>query len=335
MVFALSAAVIQAAQAEDEVSNQDEIVLKNGSRIVGTITGTRDGVVTLETDFAGTLSVSLDQVQSLQSPEAVVALMTDDTVIEDMPLVVDNGVLVAGANQTYPLENLAVVNPAPWELGQGYQWTGLLNFALAMERGNTDTDELDYKLESVWLSTRDRYTLQFNGEIDEANGEKNADNWALRGKWDYFLTDPNYWGIQAFAEKDKFADLDLRYLVGPYIGRQIFADPLFTLSAEIGASYVNEEFNIAPDDDYGAANWAFRATSDYLGGDSQLYFNQTGVWNLEETSDVIVNTTLGLSFPLLWNFEAAAEVLWEYDSGAVDNVDDMDETYRIRIGYTW
>ena len=34
-------------------------------------------------------------------------------------------------------------------------------------------------------------------------------------------------------------------------------------------------------------------------------------------------------------FEAAAEILWEYDSGAVDNVDEMDETYSLRIGYTW
>ena len=49
----------------------------------------------------------------------------------------------------------------------------------------------------------------------------------------------------------------------------------------------------------------------------------------------MVNTTFGLSFPLLWSLEAAAEVLFEYDSGAVDDVDDLDETYKFRIGYTW
>jgi len=28
-------------------------------------------------------------------------------------------------------------------------------------------------------------------------------------------------------------------------------------------------------------------------------------------------------------------VLIEYDSGAVDNVEELDETYSFRIGYTW
>ena len=70
-------------------------------------------------------------------------------------------------------------------------------------------------------------------------------------------------------------------------------------------------------------------------GDSRLYLNQLGVWNLDETSDYLVNTTIGLAFPLLWGFEAAAEVLLEYDAGAVEGVEKLDETYALRLGYTW
>jgi hypothetical protein len=154
-------------------------------------------------------------------------------------------------------------------------------------------------------------------------------------KWDYFLTDPNYWGMHVAAEKDKFQDLDLRYRVGPYLGRQYFDQPLFSMSAELGVAYVNETYNVAEDQDYPASTWSLEATSDYLGGDSKMYFNQEGIWNLDETSEVIVNSTFGLSFPLMWNFEAAAEILWEYDSGAVEGIDDTDETYNIRIGYAW
>jgi hypothetical protein len=75
--------------------------------------------------------------------------------------------------------------------------------------------------------------------------------------------------------------------------------------------------------------------SNYLGGDSRLYLNHTGIWNLEETSELILNTTFGLAFPLLFNFEAAAEVMLNYDSGAVEGVEDLDQTYSFRIGYTW
>ena len=177
--------------------------------------------------------------------------------------------------------------------------------------------------------------MRWAGERDEANNEKTTDKWRASGKWDYFLKGPNYWGLQIFAEEDKFQDLDLRYLVGPYVGRQFYDEPIFSFSGEIGASYVNEEFKVAEDQDYPAATWALHSSSNYLGGISKLYFDQFGVWNLDETSDVIVNTTIGLAFPLLWNLEAAAELLWEYDSGAVDDVDEMDETYKVRLGYTW
>ena len=324
------------AQAETSEKAQDELILKNGSRLIGTVTSSRDGVVTIETDFAGTLSIDMAQIASVSARNPVVVLLADESVLREESATINEEYLVLpSAVAPYPLESLSVLNPEPWELGQGYRWTGGVSFALAMRRGNTDTDELDYKFDSKWRSKRDRYTLNFGGEQDEANGEKNADNWHLIGKYDYFLEDPNYVGLLASAEKDKFKDLDLRYLAGPYLGRQFYEEPIFSLSGELGISYVTEEYNVAEDQDYGASNWNLQMTSDYLGGDSSLYFNQNGIWNLEDTSDVIVNSTFGLSFPLLWSLEAAAEVLFEYDSGAVEDVDDMDETYKFRIGYTW
>lgn len=333
-VLPLAAAVVAALSAPMALAT-DEVVLIDGSRILGTVTGSRDGVVTVDTEFAGTLEISLDKVKSLNTAEPATLLLADESIITDVPLLIEEGELVAGPSAKMSIDQLDILNPEPWELGQGYNWTGLVNAALVLERGNTDTDELDYRLDTQWRSVRDRYTLRFNGEIDEANGTKSADNWQAQAKYDYFLTDPNYWGVQALAEKDKFQDLNLRYLIGPYYGRQIFSEPELTFSAEVGASYVNEDFDVADDQDYPAGNWEFNMTSNYLGGDSSLYFRQFGIWNLDETSDVIVNSTFGLAFPLFLGFEGAAEVVLEYDSGAVDDVDELDQTYRFRLGYGW
>lgn len=327
------------AWAQEEPAATDEIELKNGSRVIGKVTGIRDGVVTVETDFAGALSVSLDQIITMTTSDPATLLLADESVIEEQGIEVRDSQLVVGEPgapaETYALDQLRIANPEPWELGEGYNATGLVSFAFAIERGNSDTDELDYKLESYWRSLRDRFTLKLDGEVDEANDQKNADNWLAQGKYDYFLSDVTYWGVNVSAEADEFKDLDLRYLIGPYIGRDFFTDPLFTLTGEIGASYVNEDFITAEDQDYTAANWYLRMTSNYLGGDSQLYFDQRGIWNLDQTSDVVIDTAVGLSFPLLWRLEAAAEVLWEYDSGAVEGVEELDETYRLRVGYSW
>ncbi|HBM82126.1 MAG TPA: DUF481 domain-containing protein, partial [Halieaceae bacterium] len=172
IIYSLRPAVVAVALAAGVLAGSaiaaDEIVLKNGSRILGTVTGVRDGVVTVDTEFAGTLKVKQDQVESLSSGEPIVLKLADGTVVEESSLRVEGETLLLAADSapvaTYPLAELAITNPQPWELGQGYRWTGQVSLALEMQRGNTDTDELDYGIESIWRSLEDRYTLRFDGE---------------------------------------------------------------------------------------------------------------------------------------------------------------------------
>lgn len=337
--MAIALCLAAAVSADEAVVHQDEIVLKSGSKIIGTVTGSRDGVISVETDFAGTLEIGLDKIASAKTRGPVVIQLANETVLPEQPLVIQDEKLISatqtGPEEAYALDEVLLVNPEPWELGQGYWWRGVVSLAVAAQRGNTDTDELDYSLESIWRSKQDRYTLRYNGERDKTNDETTVEKWFAQGKYDYFFNGPNYGGIQGSAEHDKFTDLDLRWLIGPYLGRQFYEDPAFTLSAELGASYVDEDFIEAEDQDYVAANWAVNASSDYLGGDSRLYLDHRGIVSMDDASDYILNTILGLAFPLLWDFEAAAEIQLDYDNGAVEGVEELDQTYRFRVGYTW
>lgn len=346
LVLSLLLAVVNGAWAEDanvtpetDVVPLDEVLLNNGSRILGTVISSRDGLIVIETDFAGTLSIDSETVKAMRTQGSLVVQLADGHVIRDQPILLEEeGMVVttdAGGKRSYGMKDILLVNPEPWELGDGYKAFGLVSFAWSVQRGNTDTDELDYKMESFWRSLEDRYTLKMDGELDETNRIKNADNWRITGKYDYFLEGTNYWGAKAVAESDEFADLDLRAYAGPYYGRQFFEAPELALSGELGLSYVTEDFITAEDQEYIGMNWDIHASSNYLGGESRLYLDHVGIWNLEQTEDIILNTTFGLSFPLLGSLEAAAEIVLEYDSGAVSTVEELDETYRFRIGYTW
>ena len=328
-----------AAIAEESAVPQDEIILKNGSKVLGTVTSARDGVLTVETDFAGTLSISSEKVLSVHTEGELVVQMADGQIIRDKPITMEGDLIIItegnGDQLSYAITDIQLINPEEWELGNGYKASGNVSFAWALERGNSDTDELDYRLESIWRSLEDRYTVRFNGEVDEANDTEIADNWTIIGKYDYFLQDYWYTGVNVSAEQDQFADLDLRYYLGAYLGHQFYTESIFSLEAELGLAYVNEDFTTAPDQDYPGANWSVRISSDYLGAGTSLYINHDAIWNLDTTEDIILNTAFGLSFPLLGNLEAAAEVLYEYDSGAVTDIEKLDETYNFRIGYTW
>lgn len=116
---------------------------------------------------------------------------------------------------------------------------------------------------------------------------------------------------------------------------QFFDLPVFSLSGEVGASWVREDFITAEDQEYPAANWSISLESDVLGTDTRLYVDQLGIVDLSKPSEVLLRTSAGMNYPLLWGFEITGEIRLDYDSGAVQGVEKLDQTYSLRLGYRW
>lgn len=339
MKFRQILALLMAA-ALSNPSLADEIVLKNGSRIIGTLVSAEDSGIIFDTPFAGKITVAGENIERITTSESVNLKLKDNTILRDQQLITtEDGTVASGPDGTrekFDPDEIAFVNPEPWRMGEGYRWFGDINFAMQLERGNTDTDEIDSDLESIWRSLRDRYTIRGAYELDKANGDKNKNQWRIRNKYDRFRVESpdDYYGVQIAFAYDEFADLDLRTTFGPYIGRQFFQSHYLTLSGEIGIVYVDEQFDVAEDNDFFGSNWEFRASSGIIPG-IELYADQTGVLNFDAADELLVDTRAGFSFPTLWGIKASVEALWEYDGGAVEGVDDMDETYNFKIGYQW
>ena len=221
-------------------------------------------------------------------------------------------------------------------LGQGFKWSGFVSFSWDIESGNTDKNELDYLLDTQWRKGSTRWILKGEGESDKVSNEKNADNWTLMVKSDHFLADTKYWGTALYLESDQFADLDRWTFVAGYYGWQWFGKPRFTLMTEPGLAYVTEDFIVASEEKkYSSSTWNIDASSNILGKKTHLYLNQVGVWNLEATKDLVLNTRVGLSVPLLRKVEVASEIKLEFDSSAPEGIEELDQTYKIRLGYRW
>lgn len=315
----------------------DRVELRDGSVVYGIFNDADGGKIVIETEFAGTLEIDQSQVVAVKIESEVVLQMEDGRVIETDGLEVADQQLALGddGDLSYALAELMRVNPEPWELGKGYKFGGNASISFNSQRGNSDLDELDYRILSNWESLRDRIRLTAFGEIDEAQGVTNAENWTVRARYDRTQTGDWYWGIGASAEEDQFADLNLRASIGPYVGRKFFTEPVFQLEAETGFAYISEDFVGADDREYIGTTWDVHMQSNYLGGNSRLYLDHQGIWNLDQAENLVLNTTLGLAFPFLGGIEGAAEVVWELNTGAVEGTEELDETYRLRLGYSW
>jgi putative salt-induced outer membrane protein YdiY len=319
------------------LAGSDRIELSNGSVVIGRFVDADEGVVKIETDFAGTLSIDQQRIVAMNVQSPLTLQFSDGSLVESDSLVVAEKTvdLDARSHGTFALDELTRINPEPWELGRGYRHRGNASSGFNMQRGNTVVDELDYRVESRWTGLEDRYTLKLEGEIREANRRRNAENWMITAKYDRFQVGEYYVGFSASMEEDRFADLDLRTRAGPYVGRRFLDRSPLTLELEAGVSYIEEQFGSAPDREYMGLTWNVRSESDYLGNDSRLYVEHTGIRNLADRASTILDTTVGLSFPLLGGLQGATEVVLNYNSGAVENVEELDQTYRFRLGYTW
>lgn len=333
-LFTIYFAAFGASQTQ---ANNDRIELSNGSIIIGTFVDADNGKVMVDTEYGGLLVLDQTKIVSMQVNSELQLQMEDGSVIETEKLLVADQTLTLDQDPsaTYALEQLMRINPEPWELGRGYRHQGLASSAFSLQRGNTVLDELDYKVESRWRGLADRYTFKLEGELREANGEPTAENWMITSKYDRFRVGNYYWGLAASAEQNRFADLNLRTTLGPYLGRSLLKGSPFVLELEAGLSQVNEDFGEGENRGYVGLTWSLRSESEYFGRDSRLYVDHSGVKNLAAGNNLILNTTLGLAFPVLGQVQGAIEIVLNYNSGAVAGTEDLDQTYRFRLGYSW
>ncbi len=329
------------AAAENSATNiPDSITLANGSVIHGTVSNIKNGKVHINTDFAGTLQIDSKKIVEMSTHNPVVVKLSNGTVLENVliELVNQTPILQTVGTQSeavVALTDIVAINPEPWQIGEGYKHEGGASLALVQQRGNSDTDQLDYKLEGKWTGDDDRFSVTAEGELDESDGMTNAENWLVTGKYDRFMGGTTYLGVNSSLKQDVFADLDMRFYLGPYFGRQYYDTNRFKLSAELGLTYVQENYISADDRSYPGANWTVSIGSDIFGADTELYLTHKGIWDLDSLEDIVLDTRIGLKIPLLMNIQAAAEYSLEYDSGAVAGVDEIDQSLKVRFGYRW
>lgn len=354
LFFLISIAVAWPQQAQAIV--QSRVLLFDGSIIVGDIVSYENDAVTLNTSFNRELSIEASLIKDIEAPAEDLSIATlmlkDGRKVEAAPFIVTSGVLALSDGEIVKLSDVDKLNPEPWEMGQGYAWKGLASVALTVARGNTDADQLDLGVNTQFDSTRDRITLRASAERDtaivsvpSASGDgsfervskPSADNWRIIGKYDYYLKDltKHYLGVNASVEADKFTDIRLRSYIGPYYGRKLFNGSWGKLDGELGFVRVDTDFYTADDTEYYGANWNFTGESMVLGGDSRLYLTHVGILNISDGNSVILDTTLGLGFPFFFGLEAAAELSIDYDGAAAAGKDAVDQSYNLRVGYSW
>jgi putative salt-induced outer membrane protein len=172
-----------------ESATKFHLVLKDGQVVVGTVKGSPTGLA-VTTEETGTVSVALDSIQTLRSPEGQAA---------------------------YEAELERLRNPRLRDL-----WSGFLDTGLAMSRGNSDVTTLNVSLSAARTSPRDKISAYITSLYSRSNASGVAMTTAnaIRGGVRYDVNiRPRLFGFGSTdLEYDEFQGLDLRFVPAGGLG---------------------------------------------------------------------------------------------------------------------
>jgi putative salt-induced outer membrane protein YdiY len=314
----------------------DEIHLKNGDRISGKIIHMEERKLLIKTDYAGEITISWQQIESLSSDEKIKVVLEDDTTIEGRTLTFEAGKMKVKTEKleeplAFNLADVKTINP---KVKPPVRITFGANAGLSLERGNSDTDEYEFDLRFQARTKKSRYTL--GGEYDEEknDGKLTTKDWTVYADYDYFFTKKWFGYLRTKFEHDEFSDLDLRSTLGSGAGYQFFESDTLNLSFGAGPGFIDENFIEASDNSFASVQWFTNYDQYFFNKLFQLFHHNDGYLSFEDSNNWVINTRQGIRFPLYKGFVATLQYSYDYDNEpSPDAIADYDSKLSFLLGY--
>jgi len=235
----------------------EQVTLKNGDRLTGTILNVSDKKLTIKTEHAGTVTIDWDAVAQFSSEQPMVVTRTDKQIVSGAVNTKDSEVAVntTSGTQTIPMADVAVMrspaDQAAYEKslhpGMLEGWVGGGNFGLALARGNSDTTNLALGFNAARPTTTDKWTIQAASLYSTSTADKVTTTTAnaLGGfiRYDHNLTKKLFaFGLFA-GSYDHAQDLNERISPSGGLGYHAIATKVTTLDLLGGFGYTYENYS--------------------------------------------------------------------------------------------
>lgn len=333
-------ALAAAAAVLSQTSLADEVQLRNGDRLSGTVLRLDAETLTLRTFYAGEIEIARDELISVQTDAPVEAMLADGTLLDARLLAEPDGQVRLKASdlpETAPiaLAKLAHVNPPPEVSGRGVGLSGQINVGATMTRGNSEAQQVHLDATMVSRTVHNRFSAGASLDRASEEGAETQSNWLGHMKYDHFLDRRWFLYANTSVERDEFKDLDLRTALGAGAGFQFVDTATTRLSLEGGLNYVNVDYEQAEDERYPAARWGFDFEHALLGGPARFFHDHEGFVSLEDRDALFVRSRTGLRFPLGARLFGTTRLDVDWEKTPAPGRKHADRTLLFNVGYAW
>jgi putative salt-induced outer membrane protein YdiY len=248
----------------------DQIVLKNGDRLTGTIEKSDSKAMVIKTEFAGEVTVQWPAVQEITSTQSLHVTLSDGKTVAGTVTTSDGNLAVATPNAGTVTEPLSSVTTLFGEAQQAaYEkslhpgllegWKGGANVGFGLTRGNSQTKSLDVAFTADRKTRHDHLGLYSNSvyATNDAPGATPATTAnAVQGgiRYDHDFTPRLFAYVGADFQTDALQTLDLRSVFGGGLGLHAMQNTRTTLDLLGGINYTREKYSLLPSRSFAAAS---------------------------------------------------------------------------------
>jgi len=242
-------------------ASADQVTLKNGDRLTGTIVKSDGKTLLLKTDSAGEITLKWDAVSGIVSSQPLSVQLNNGQVVSGNVTTEDGKFEVATRDRgqvAAPRENVAAIRNAAEQSDYDRLqhpritdlWSGLLDTGLSETRGNSALLAFNLAGKAARVSTRDKISLYSNiiYATDNTTPPSRTTANSIQGgaRYDYNLKPRLFvFAIADFAY-DEFQHLDLRSVLGGGLGYHVIKTENTTFDVFAGGDYDREKFSPNP-----------------------------------------------------------------------------------------
>ncbi len=314
----------------------DQIVLKNGDRVTGTIVKKDAKQITIKTDMFGVVTAAWDQVASVVADKELNVVLSDGRTVA--------GTLRESGGQIEVTSKGATFNVAPAEIavlrdaaeqraferlespGLTQLWAGTGSIGFAGTKGNAETTTFTTGLQAARVTRTDKMNVYFNSIKASAliDNAVSGTAQAVRGGFGYSRNFGDRMFVNGFNdyEYDRFQNLDLRAVFGGGLGYKAIRNDRITLDLLGGGAYNYSRFNTPLIRKTGEAYWGNDFTFK-LNGSTSMFQNFRMFNDLQGLGTYRVNFDTGVNTKLTkwmnWNVSISDRYLTNPAPGRMGN----------------
>lgn len=317
----------------------DQIVLKNGDRITGTIQSADSGKLIILSPIAGTITVALSDVKTFSTDGPIKIVLGDGTVINQPVTPGADGSFETSpkgllAVQSVPISKIEKINPPP------SAWTGSLGVTGSLVQGNTYSEQFGLNADVVRRGEIDR--IEAKGEYlfgkQKVNGvtSTSTDQWDLEAAYNNFATKQLFVLADVRVEKNRILNLDIRVTPNAGVGYQFVETPDFNANVQGGLAWVYEDYtNIGTPSENLSLRLAYHVDKSLWDSKVKVFSDCQYFPSIQNVADYLVLFDAGLRLAITKSMYSELKTEVDYDSHPAPNSHRTDTQLILGVGWTF